>query len=300
MEQIMTGCPVISFVNHSYHFLKSGEGNPRYLLLHANGFNGGTYQRLLNCLGEGTWLAPDFRGHGQSYDPGHIHSWDDLVEDLARWQNDKLFDRPIAIGHSLGGISALLFEAAHPGSCAGIVLLDPVLFNWPTQVVLWLLESRLFRRWHPMVNLTLSRREEFPDVETLKKIYSRKPAFRTWQSEVLDDYLKWGTRPANGANGGIRLSCRKEIEAEIFANWPDHVWKALKNVQCPVLLLRGAESRTFVPQAMRAALRRLPQAHGMNVEGGGHFLPMEQPEKVAQAIQDWEKTLTGSIKEHLK
>ncbi len=294
--------PVIqSFIkpinDFAYHFLKKGEGTPRYVMLHANGFNGGTYQTMLNRLVEGAegiseahdaWLAPDFRGHGGSYDPGHIESWEDFAEDLARWKSAGVFDRPILIGHSLGGIAALLYEAAHPGSCEAIVLLDPVMFTPQMQLVLWFLENPLFRHWHPMVKLALSRREEFPDLEALAKIYSRKATFRTWSAGVLEDYLKWGTKPSPQ---GVRLSCRKEIEAEVFSNWPDHVWKVLKDIQCPVLILRGGDSRTFVSQALRRVLHRLPHAEGFDIKGAGHFLPMEQPQKVAQAIRDWAKYL---------
>ena len=75
----------------------------------------------------GGWAAPDFRGHGGSFIPERIPSWRVFVDDVMAWQKAAHFDRPVALGHSLGGVTALMAEAFHPGTFRAIALFDPVI-----------------------------------------------------------------------------------------------------------------------------------------------------------------------------
>ncbi len=72
-------------------------------------------------------VAVDLRGHGDSDAPEQDYTIGGFADDVV-WMCDELdLERPVVIGHSLGGIVALASAAAHPDVVSGIVALDSVL-----------------------------------------------------------------------------------------------------------------------------------------------------------------------------
>lgn len=269
-----------------YHALQCGDAPASLVMLHANGFNGGTYLPLLRRLApHGGWLAPDFRGHGGSFTPEKIRSWHEFVADVATWKSRGWFQQPLVLGHSLGGVTALLTEAAHPGTFRGIVLLDPVVFRRRFLPVIALGHVPWIRAHNPMVKGALGRRMEFPDRNALVASYARKPSFSSWNRDFLEAYIQWGT---HAVPHGVRLSCEKETEAQIFSTWPLTFWQRIRNVRCPVLILRGANSRTLLPATARRMEQTMPHAIYKDIDHAGHFLPMEQPDAVVAAVNQWQ------------
>ena len=68
---------------------------------------GRAWRSAVSLRGGGGWAAPDFRGHGGSFIPERIPSWRVFVDDVMAWQKAAHFHRPLAVGHSLGGVTAL-------------------------------------------------------------------------------------------------------------------------------------------------------------------------------------------------
>jgi pimeloyl-ACP methyl ester carboxylesterase len=72
-------------------------------------------------------VSVDLRGHGESDAPEQDYTIDGFAGDLA-WLSDQLgLERPLVVGHSLGGIVALALAASRPDLVGGIVALDSVL-----------------------------------------------------------------------------------------------------------------------------------------------------------------------------
>jgi pimeloyl-ACP methyl ester carboxylesterase len=72
-------------------------------------------------------VSVDLRGHGESDAPEQDYTIDGFADDLA-WSCDRLdLERPLVVGHSLGGIVALALAASHPDLVRGVVALDSVL-----------------------------------------------------------------------------------------------------------------------------------------------------------------------------
>ncbi len=70
-------------------------------------------------------VSLDLRGHGQSDKPAQDYSIGGYTDDVA-WTIDRLeLDRPVVIGHSMGGAIALQLAADHPKSVRALVLVDP-------------------------------------------------------------------------------------------------------------------------------------------------------------------------------
>ena len=65
----------------------------------------------------------DLRGHGRST-WGDVEAWsfEKCADDIRSFCDALGIDRPVVLGHSMGGPIALLYAARHPGHAAGIVV----------------------------------------------------------------------------------------------------------------------------------------------------------------------------------
>jgi len=104
------------------HELIGKPGDPSLVLVHGITENRHMWDPLLPRLAEGHYvLSVDLRGHGESdegdaYDP--ISYASDVVETAAALG----VERPLLVGHSLGGVVVSAFAAIAP--CVGVVNVD--------------------------------------------------------------------------------------------------------------------------------------------------------------------------------
>jgi pimeloyl-ACP methyl ester carboxylesterase len=105
-----------------------GGNGPDVLLLHGGADNLQTWRDLVPRLrARFRLVAYDARGHGQSPTPQRA-SVDDHVADIAAVADRFKLEHPLLVGHSMGGVNALL--AAPAGRFAGVLALDGVPRWW--------------------------------------------------------------------------------------------------------------------------------------------------------------------------
>lgn len=263
------------------------ERAPDVVFVHANGFNARTYRTILAPLGEAlSVLAVDLRGHGRSTlpaTPSWRRTWGDFRDDLAALL-DVLDAPPLVLaGHSMGGTCSLLAAARRPGRVRSLVLFDPVIMPRPAALYAqapWT-SGALWRRM-PIVRAALRRRAVFDSRAAAVGAYTGRGAFKTWPPEVLADYVADGfhDRP----DGGVELACAPAWEASNFAAHGADPWRAIRRVEAPVRILRAQHASTcrigvgagFAGRGRSVTLETVP--------GTTHFLPMERPELVREAL----------------
>ena len=99
------------------------DARARVVLVHGYAEHRGRYAALIRQLGaEGIEChAADLRGHGQSEGPrGHVNRFEDYLDDLERVV-DSVRGRGgsaplLVLAHSLGGLIALCYVRARPGT----------------------------------------------------------------------------------------------------------------------------------------------------------------------------------------
>ena len=69
-------------------------------------------------------VAVDLRGHGQSDKPHETYTMQLFADDLAFLREELGLERPVVIGHSMGGVVAFAFAASHPKLPSAIVTID--------------------------------------------------------------------------------------------------------------------------------------------------------------------------------
>lgn len=258
------------------------------VFLHANGFNALTYRSILGPLSAGLRiLAVDQRGHGESRlatKPEGRRSWKDFAHDLVALL-DALDQAPVVLsGHSMGGTVSLLAAAERPGKVSSLVLFDPVIL--PPWAALYArapwTSGRLWKRM-PIAQGAMRRRAVFDSREAAFAAYKGRGAFKTWPERTVADYVAGGF--VDTPDGKVTLACAPEWEASSFAAQGHNPWRAIRRLRVPLRILKaqkGSTCRTDAAQLTRHNARATIET----VPGASHFLPMERPDLVRDALLD--------------
>jgi pimeloyl-ACP methyl ester carboxylesterase len=203
---------------------------------------------------------------------------DDLIALL-----ERLGEPAFLAGHSMGGRVAMLAAAERPDLARGMVMAEPVLMHPKVSRRIWL-ERRAGRPApNPLAQGAARRRAVFASRETMLEAYRGRGAFATWPDEVLWDYIVGGT--AERPDGQVELRCAPAWEAAVFASAGQIFWREMGRVRCPVHILYAETDSTLregVPEMLAA---RQPDWRLQQVPGSTHFLPMEMPDRVRDAIR---------------
>jgi pimeloyl-ACP methyl ester carboxylesterase len=253
---------------------------------HANGFPPGAYRLLFDELSAAfrvsTFAA---RPLWPGSDPAAIESWRPLAADLQAELGRRGHRGGIGAGHSLGSVLSVLAAADDPSLFAALVLVDPVIFAGVHALFWGLFKGLGLGGRLPLIRGARRRRESFPNLDAARSTYAGKSVFATWLPEALDDYVQAAFSGTD--EGPVALSYPKAWEARIFEVTPASVWRELRRLQMPILVVRGVGSDTFRPAAARRIRRELPSATVVEMAGCSHFVPMERPHELAALIVDW-------------
>lgn len=270
------------------HFDLGGDGAPLHFL-HANGYPPECYQPLFAHLQNryrvfGMKLRPLWEGQNKD----DFQDWHPYSDDLLRFLSDRASDPVIGVGHSIGGIVTLRAALRDPGKFRALILLDPVFFV-PPFLVGWnfIRAIGLGEKTHPLIPAARKRRREFEDLDVLFRSYRSKPVFRYLNDDSLKAYIAGITKPKT--DGGYELAYTPEWETHIYLTGSRDfdLWRGLPNLDVPTLIIRGAETDTFLPNAERLVKKKNPNIQVHTMQNATHILPLEYPREVAEIINDF-------------
>jgi pimeloyl-ACP methyl ester carboxylesterase len=244
---------------------------------HANGFNARTYRTILAPLAKDLRiLALDLRGHGATTLPAEPQGWpgwSGFAADLTALLAAAVTQPVVLAGHSLGATISLLATVAAPQRVRNLVLFEPVLIGEAPQGAP--------RADIPLTRGALRRRADFPDRAAAMEVYRGRGAFETWNEAQLADYVAAGFHET--PSGQVTLACRPEWEAASYAAQSQDVLQLRDQVRRPVRIFIGETDSTVSPQARAGAGDHIAME---TVPGATHFLPMEHPDLVRQALRE--------------
>lgn len=260
-------------------YLEYAGGEPTIILLHATGFLPWLWHPVARRLaGTHRVLAPYFCDHRVAkLDDGGLH-WMILAEDMARFSAELGIQNPILVGHSMGGTVMTFAEANFNLGAAGMILIEPIFFPEDYYRVQVRVDD------HPLAGKSLRRRNQWENAAAVKTYLKSKPLFAKWDEEFLDLYVEHGTAPKQ--DFGLELTCPPPREAALFMGGMHHdPWPLLPKVQCPVLVLEGADStnRNYIDLKKTAA--EFPQGRFERIADAGHLLVMEKPKEIIGLIE---------------
>jgi len=271
------------------------------LWLHATGFNAVTYQSILAPLGLRARVAAiDLRGHGHTSlpsKPSSLRSWKTYRDDVIAWIEKHAPGGIVLGGHSMGGTVALLVAGKRPDLVKGLVLVDPVIlapsfYRWMHLIPPF---AWSVRTTQPLARQARKRRAEFPSREKAKENYSGRGAFKTWRDPFLDDYLLDGLdriddNPTDDDDQTWRLQCEPKWEAATFGAQRNRPWGAFGKVRrkkIPITILRAETGSVMTDKVVEKIVRKVPSLILKRKKGSSHFLPMEAPYDVRDALSSY-------------
>ncbi|MEM1229227.1 MAG: alpha/beta hydrolase [Pseudomonadota bacterium] len=259
---------------------------PTLLLVHATGFHARCWDQVVAALPPGyRVVALDQRGHGRS---GKVapYSWDAFAADLVAFAEQLGLHEVIGVGHSMGGqvLTRLAYE--RPETLSSMVLVDPVIMP-PEVYAVPRRHDFATPEEHPIAR----RRARFERWEAMRDSLRGKGSFDLWDPRVLDDYCRYGVLPASDGDG-VELACPGVVEASIYmTNASSRLHEQLGEIDIPVTVLRAPprdpadQTMDFAKSPTWPALAdQFPQGTDRLFADLTHFIPMQDPARVAQVI----------------
>jgi pimeloyl-ACP methyl ester carboxylesterase len=274
------------------------------MFLHATGFNAITYQSILEPLGTQAHVAAvDMRGHGRSKLPAHpsrLNSWNRFRDDVIQILEQTSPNGTVLAGHSMGATVSLLVAARRPDLVRALVLVDPVLmktayYRWRNIPLVGQLGSA-----SALSKGALRRRKVFGSPQEAADTLRGRGAFKTWRSPFLDDYVIDGVLRQD--NGEFALACTPQWESAVFKAHAYRPWGAVKKLKprkkqrrAPLIVLQADKESTSAPDTDVRIHAVRPDAAVTKVPGTTHFVPMERPYVVRDALRlMFEATIEGA------
>ena len=214
----------------------------------------------------------DMRGHGDSSLGWPSITRTDVAGDLIALIR-HLGGPAVIVGQSLSGGAATIAAAKEPGLVVGIVEINPFTLTQKTDLGA-LLRVRRYRRGGLRLIGTQLFRSLSQWLSYLNVAYPTKPADWTEYTATLAAKLREPGRMAEFMKTG------KSTPADAQAQLP--------NVQCPALIIMGAEDPDFPdPRAEgEAIVAALPAGLGTLavIPGAGHYPHAQTPDQVAALV----------------
>lgn len=236
------------------------------LCLHGSGGNAGTFAALLERLaGAHSPLAFDQPGHARSGGLDSLGSVERMAA-FTRGVMDALgLERPVLLGHSLGGAVALQLARDAPRRVAALVLLGCA--------------ARF-----PSADRARAAGGEDETVAQVRRVTQGRERRRfdrsAWSPGTPDEVVHRGFFEDARTDPRVVLGDLLAVRA-----WDGRPGVAA--VEAPALVAWGEDEDPELAARARALADALPGAHGLAVPAAGHMLHAEQPDVVAGAVLDF-------------
>lgn len=259
------------------HYVTQGEG-PLVVLVHGFPEHWYGWRHQIPALVDAGFrvVAPDMRGYNLSDKPPNVEDYrlEKLGDDIGALVETLGESKAIVVGHDWGGVAAWMFAMRHPDKLAKLIVLNmphPAVFAeaWGT------LKQRLksfyfyFFRMRRFAAFIYRRFNAFPQRLMLWWFARRKPKWKD-----LAPYARAGRQP------GAMRSMMTYYTA-LLRRKPGDI--ELTKITAPVHVIWGMDDPAFSPELAE------PGDHVANVtihrqDGLGHFLHLENPERVNTAL----------------
>ena len=270
----------------------SRDNGTTIVLLHGKNFCAATWDETARGLAAAGFrvIAPDQVGFCKSSKPaGYQYSFHAMAE-LTRGLLEKAragdgTGRVVLVGHSTGGILAVRFALLHPELVSRLVLVNPLGLN------------DTLAEGVPYADLgTLRAEEAKTDAASIKAYQLRNYYHGEWRPQ----YDRWVAMLAGQYAGpdGDRVRDAQARLSDMIQTQP--VASELSRLNVPVTLIVGQRDLTAfrassapperrsrvrtVPQAAETAVKVIPDARLVRLDGLGHSPQVEAPARFLQAL----------------
>jgi 2-hydroxymuconate-semialdehyde hydrolase len=250
-------------------YLRQGQGPP-LVLVHGIPSSSYLWRDVIDPL-SATFdvLAPDLLGYGDSDKRLDADlSIAAQARYLVAFMESVGVHQAAVVGHDIGGGVAQLMAVDEPQRVARLILIDSVVDNnWPVADIARLKEPV----WDQiMVNIDLR-----------KGLRKGLETGMVTEGRITDELVDEWTRPFQDL-GGRRayLRAARALNNRDLTSRSKHI----EEIDAPTLILWGANDRFLDPRWAETLRHKLRDATVEIIDPGGHFLPLDRPDAVTEAI----------------
>lgn len=247
---------IINGINIRYN--RTGGDKPPLVMLHGLTACGACWTEVARLLEKDyDIIMPDARGHGESDAPHDGYSYKDYADDVLGLINSLKLNSPVLLGHSMGGMTALLTSTMSPGSAGAIVLADPPFLSAGMQREIY--DSYLSDHRHHVLDVT--------------------------HEDLVSDLQRRHPSRSPEITGIIAAARRKTSLAafEVLAPPNPDYRSLISSVDIPGLLVYG--ERGIITPAVAEEIHKLNQRFRFEqMPGTGHGLHYDQPRRFADIV----------------
>ena len=240
---------------------------PVALLLHGYPESSYQWRHLMPALAEAGWrsVAPDLAGFGDSH-PDPPGTWERHRESIASFYDELELGQVVLVVHDWGGLIGLAWACDHPQAVRGLVISDTGFFA--------------DGKWH---GLAQAMRTEGQGEELLANLdRDGLGSMLTQASAAIDDAAvgEYWRGFEDEERRRTHLDFYRSMDFEKLAPYEGR----LAGLGVPALILWG-ENDQFAPvSGARRFDRELPETELVVIEGSGHFVFEDAPERCAEAV----------------
>ena len=243
------------------HYGRTGGSKPPLVLLHGLTANGACWTPLARALQDRfDVVMPDARGHGNSSAPLHGYRYEDHAMDVAALVEHLALEKPIVLGHSMGGMTAAVLASRLPEILSGVILVDPTFISpqWQREVR----DSDVAEQHRRMLGLDIA--------SIAAEIRSRHPHRSAEMVELL---------------AAARLQTRMSAFDVLTPPNPDYLG-LVRAIPVPVMLVIAERGVVSYDTARELQTVNSHVQIGY-VENAGHGVPYDQPERVEATVRSF-------------
>lgn len=242
---------------------RHGSG-PGMLLIHGLGNDLREWEPLIELSkGRFTLISYDMRGSGRSDKPKGPYTMEEMAADAAGLLN-KVAKTPVdVLGFSMGGCVALELVLSHPELVNRLILVSTIpSWNGP-----------------------------YPPSEGLKVLFRRTDVGEALLIEVYENIFgeRYRERVPAGEYVAQRMNDEfpQTVEAylgQLAALEAFDVRDRVNSISAETLVVAGTDDRVVPMQNSLWLSERIPHARLETIEGAGHMIPVEYPDRLSAII----------------
>ncbi|QHV97233.1 alpha/beta fold hydrolase [Spirosoma endbachense] len=246
-------------------FRQTGETGPAIVILHGvfgSSDNWLTISKAITAKGYRVF-ALDQRNHGQS-PRADEHDYQNMASDLHEFLSDQGLEKPILVGHSMGGKAVMQYAMSYPGTFAKLVVVDIAPKFYPVH------HAELVRGLKAIDLTSLTNRNEADAI-----LSQYEPILAVRQFLLKNLYRNEQGQFAWRLNLPV-------IERELHG-----IGEELTNpriVTDPTLFIRGSESPYILDEDIPTIKRIFPNAQIEVIQGAGHWVQAEKPMEFVEVL----------------
>lgn len=217
----------------------------------------------------------DFWGFGDTRQVKSRHeSIQSYSDQVIRFLDELGIDRVLLVGHSMGGMVALLLAKLHPELLRALVIVD--------------VAPELSERGTAVIRDFVQRNVEFDDPDEFLDRVARYDPFR--KREHMARTLKYNLlRRADGKY--VSKHDRRRVENPFGDERV--TLECVERFDFPTLVVRGAESAVLEPEAAERFAARLPEGRLVTIPACGHNVHSQNTPGFLAAVAPFLASVTG-------